>query len=57
LRMEAGVGGVAVAVERRRRRKRRAAAAMAAAGLGFRNGNARHLICAAESVYSSFTSV
>jgi hypothetical protein len=55
--MEAGVGGVAVAVERRRRRKRRAAAAMAAAGLGFRNGNARHLICAAESVYSSFTSV
>jgi hypothetical protein len=39
LRIEAGDGGVAVAVERRRRRKRRAAAAMAAAGLGFRTGN------------------
>jgi hypothetical protein len=39
LRIEAGDGGVAVAVERRRRRKRRAAAAMAASGLGFRSGN------------------
>ena len=42
LRMEAGVGSVAVAVERRRRRKRRTAAAMAAAGLGFASGNDRH---------------
>lgn len=38
-RMEAGVGGVAVAVERRRRRMRRTAAAMAALGLGFSSGS------------------